>query len=135
MVDSNGDMVPFGTPGELLIRGYVNMIGYFNDAEKTKETIDSTNWLHTGYTIANSIFLLLTIVCNSYVFFRIIYRDQFVLYEDGYGNIVGRIKEMIIRGGENLFPVEIEYFLESHPLIVLAQVSAYRLRTLIHVFF
>ncbi|XP_025193594.1 acyl-CoA synthetase family member 2, mitochondrial-like [Melanaphis sacchari] len=96
VVDTNGDMVPFGTSGELLIRGYLIMSGYFNDEEKTKETIDSSGWLHTG--------------------------DQFVLFEDGYGNHVGRLKEMIIRGGENLFPKEIEYFLESHPLISQVQV-------------
>lgn len=48
VVDGNGIMVPFGTPGELLIRGYVNMNGYFNDEQKTKETIDSNRWLHTG---------------------------------------------------------------------------------------
>lgn len=48
VVDSNGEMVPFGTPGELLIRGYVTMSCYYNDDEKTKETIDSTRWLHTG---------------------------------------------------------------------------------------
>jgi len=48
VVDANGDMVPFGTPGELLIRGYLKMNGYFNDEEKTKETIDSNGWLHTG---------------------------------------------------------------------------------------
>ncbi|VVC42214.1 Hypothetical protein CINCED_3A019046 [Cinara cedri] len=96
VVDLNGEMVPFGTPGELLIRGYVNMIGYYNDEEKTKETIDSTKWLKTG--------------------------DQFMLYENGYGNVVGRTKDMIIRGGENIFPVDIEYFLESHPLITQVQV-------------
>ncbi|XP_050428074.1 medium-chain acyl-CoA ligase ACSF2, mitochondrial-like [Adelges cooleyi] len=96
VVDSQGHMVPFGTPGELLIRGYVNMTGYYNDPEKTKETIDSSGWLHTG--------------------------DQFVLYEDGYGNHAGRLKEMIIRGGENIFPKEIEYFLETHPSITQAQV-------------
>ncbi|KAL5241656.1 hypothetical protein ACI65C_009066 [Semiaphis heraclei] len=96
VVDTKGNMVPFGTPGELLIRGYLNMNGYFKDEEKTKETIDSNRWLHTG--------------------------DQFVLYEDGYGNHVGRLKEMIIRGGENLFPKEIEYFLESHPSISQVQV-------------
>lgn len=50
-------------------------------------------------------------------------RDQFVLYEDGYGNHVGRLKEMIIRGGENIFPKEIEYFLESHPSISQVQVN------------
>lgn len=53
----------------------------------------------------------------------ILYRDQFVLYENGYGNIVGRIKDMVIRGGENIFPAEIEYFLESHPLISQVQVN------------
>jgi len=96
VVDTNGEMVPFGIPGELLIRGYVNMNCYFNNEEKTKETIDSSRWLHTG--------------------------DQFVLYEDGYGNYVGRLKDMIIRGGENIFPMEIEFFLESHPSIVQAYV-------------
>jgi len=54
--------------------------------------------------------------------FTVVFRDQFVLYEDGYGNHVGRLKEMIIRGGENLFPKEIEYFLESHPSISQVQV-------------
>jgi len=60
-----------------------------------------------------------------------IYRDQFVLYEDGYGNHVGRLKEMIIRGGENLFPKEIEYFLESHPSISQVQVIKYNKHTTI----
>lgn len=58
-----------------------------------------------------------------FCFTVILYRDQFVLYENGYGNIVGRIKDMVIRGGENIFPVEIEYFLESHPLISQVQVT------------
>lgn len=61
------------------------------------------------------------VVINIYI----LYRDQFVLSEDGYGRHVGRIKEMIIRGGENIFPKEIEYFLESHPLISQAQVIIY----------
>jgi len=60
--------------------------------------------------------------------YMIVFRDQFVLYEDGYGNHVGRLKEMIIRGGENLFPKEIEYFLESHPMISQVQVIIYILR-------
>jgi len=62
--------------------------------------------------------------------FTVIFRDQFVLYEDGYGNHVGRLKEMIIRGGENLFPKEIEYFLESHPLITQIQVIIHSLSIL-----
>ncbi|VVC35502.1 AMP-dependent synthetase/ligase [Cinara cedri] len=72
------------------------MTGYYNDVERTKETIDSTRWLNTG--------------------------DQFVLHKNGYGNIIGRTKDMIIRGGENIFPVDIEHFLESHPLITQVQV-------------
>jgi len=59
--------------------------------------------------------------CLNYCF-TAVFRDQFVLYEDGYGSHVGRLKEMIIRGGENLFPKEIEYFLESHPSISQVQV-------------
>ena len=65
------------------------MLEYWDDPEKTKETIGNDKWLKTG--------------------------DQFVLQEDGYGKIVGRIKEMIIRGGENIFPKEIEDFLSTHP--------------------
>lgn len=89
VVDKDGLTVPFGQPGELYIRGYCNMLNYVNDEAKTKETIGDDKWLKTG--------------------------DQFILYEDGYAKIVGRLKEMIIRGGENLFPREIEDFLNMHP--------------------
>ncbi|KAL9707222.1 hypothetical protein quinque_010740 [Culex quinquefasciatus] len=92
VVDSAGNTVPFGTPGELWVRGYGTMLGYWNDPKKTKETIDVDKWLRTG--------------------------DQFVLRADGYGKIVGRIKEVIIRGGENIFPKEIEDFLNAHPKIL-----------------
>ncbi|XP_023301666.2 medium-chain acyl-CoA ligase ACSF2, mitochondrial [Lucilia cuprina] len=88
VVDAEGNIVPFGQPGELLVRGYLTMLGYHGDEEKTKETIGADKWLRTG--------------------------DQFVLQPDGYGRIVGRLKEMIIRGGENIFPKEIEDFLNAH---------------------
>ncbi|GLH05213.1 Luciferin 4-monooxygenase, partial [Gryllus bimaculatus] len=96
VVDRKGDIVPMGQPGELLIRGYCNMLYYGNDEEKTRETIDSSRWLHTG--------------------------DQIVLHEDGYAQVVGRIKDIIIRGGENIFPKEIEDFLSTHPDILDSQV-------------
>ncbi|XP_069687354.1 medium-chain acyl-CoA ligase ACSF2, mitochondrial-like isoform X2 [Periplaneta americana] len=96
VVDDKGKSVPFGTPGELWIRGYLTMLGYWNDDKKTEETIGRDKWLKTG--------------------------DQFILQENGYGKIVGRIKDMIIRGGENIFPKEIEEFLEKHPDILEAQV-------------
>ncbi|KDR17707.1 Acyl-CoA synthetase family member 2, mitochondrial [Zootermopsis nevadensis] len=96
VVDATGKMVPFGTPGELLIRGYLNMLGYWGEDDKTKEIIGPDRWVKTG--------------------------DQFVLYEDGYGQVVGRIKDMIIRGGENIFPKEIEQVLEQHSEILEAQV-------------
>lgn len=89
VVDDKGQTVPFGERGELWIRCYSAMLEYWDDPEKTKETIGNDKWLKTG--------------------------DQFVLQEDGYGKIVGRIKEMIIRGGENIFPKEIEDFLSTHP--------------------
>ncbi|XP_044268322.1 medium-chain acyl-CoA ligase ACSF2, mitochondrial isoform X2 [Tribolium madens] len=92
IVDKDGVVVPCGTPGELCIRAYCNMLGYWEDEAKTKEMIGSDNWLMTG--------------------------DQFILEEDGYGKVVGRLKEMIIRGGENIFPKEIEEFLNSHPNIL-----------------
>ncbi|XP_058818356.1 medium-chain acyl-CoA ligase ACSF2, mitochondrial isoform X1 [Topomyia yanbarensis] len=92
VVDRDGNTVPFGIPGELWVRGYGTMLGYWGDAQRTKETVDSDKWLRTG--------------------------DQFILREDGYGKIVGRIKEVIIRGGENIFPREIEDFLNTHPKIL-----------------
>lgn len=89
VVDEHGQTVPFGERGELCIRCYSSMLGYWEDPVKTQETIGNDKWLKTG--------------------------DQFVMQEDGYGRIVGRLKEMIIRGGENLFPKEIEDFISTHP--------------------
>ncbi|KAF2897795.1 hypothetical protein ILUMI_08382 [Ignelater luminosus] len=96
VVDAKGCIVPFGTPGELYVRGYTTMLGYWDDEKKTKETITDDHWLQTG--------------------------DQFILQEDGYGKIVGRLKDMIIRGGENIYPKEIEDFLNTHPDILETQV-------------
>jgi fatty-acyl-CoA synthase len=89
VIDGNGDVVPFGQAGELCVRGYMTLIDYFDDAVKTKEVLSADGWFRTG--------------------------DQFVLNENGYANIVGRLKEMIIRGGENIYPREIEDFLNTHP--------------------
>ncbi len=91
-----GRTVPRGTPGEFCTRGYSVMLGYWNEPEKTAEAIDSARWMHTG--------------------------DLGVMDEAGYLNIVGRIKDLIIRGGENVHPREVEEFLYSHPDIVDAQV-------------
>ncbi|KAG8227344.1 hypothetical protein J437_LFUL003333 [Ladona fulva] len=96
VVDNKGEMVPMGTPGELWVRGYCNMLGYWGDEDRTNETIGPDRWLRTG--------------------------DQFMLMENGYGKVVGRLKDMIIRGGENIFPKEIEEFLESHQSIAEVQV-------------
>ncbi|XP_015591573.1 acyl-CoA synthetase family member 2, mitochondrial [Cephus cinctus] len=92
VVDDKGSPVAFGHPGELWVRGYTSMIGYWNDEENTRKTITEDGWLKTG--------------------------DQFILEKNGYGRIVGRLKDMLIRGGENIFPKEVEHFLESHPGIV-----------------
>jgi fatty-acyl-CoA synthase len=91
-----GETVERGEPGELCTRGYSVMIGYWDDQEKTDEAIDADGWMHTG--------------------------DLGVMREDGYCNIVGRIKDMVIRGGENIYPREIEEFLYSHPDIEDVQV-------------
>lgn len=96
VIDREGYIVPVGVPGELCIRGYTTMLGYYGDEEKTSEVIDKTQWLRTG--------------------------DQVILTEDGYAKIVGRIKDMIIRGGENIYPKEIEDFLITHPDILEVQV-------------
>jgi fatty-acyl-CoA synthase len=96
IVDTEGRIVPRGTPGELLTRGYLVMRGYWNDAEKTAEAIDPAGWMHTG--------------------------DLATIDDEGYCNIVGRIKDMVIRGGENVYPREIEEFLYRHPKIQDVQV-------------
>jgi fatty-acyl-CoA synthase len=91
-----GRTVPYGTPGELCTRGYSVMRGYWNDTEKTDEAIDAGGWMHTG--------------------------DLATMDEEGYVNIVGRIKDMIIRGGENVYPREIEEYLYTHPDVTDVQV-------------
>jgi fatty-acyl-CoA synthase len=85
-----------GTPGELCTRGYSVMIGYWNQPDKTAEAVDAAHWMHTG--------------------------DLAVMDADGYLAITGRIKDMVIRGGENIYPREIEEFLYTHPDILDAQV-------------
>jgi len=91
IVDRNGRIVPRGEAGELCTRGYSVMLGYWNDEVRTKEAIDSAGWMHTG--------------------------DLATIDEDGYCRIVGRIKDMVIRGGENIYPREVEEFLYRHPKI------------------
>ncbi|MCF3178177.1 AMP-binding protein [Streptomyces sioyaensis] len=93
---ASGVTVPRGTPGELCTRGYSVMLGYWEEPERTAEVIDGARWMHTG--------------------------DLAVMNDDGYVRIVGRIKDMIIRGGENVYPREIEEFLYSHPKIADVQV-------------
>jgi fatty-acyl-CoA synthase len=93
---TTGEVVPRNTPGELCSRGYIVMLGYWNNPEATAEAIDAGRWMHTG--------------------------DLATMDEDGYLNIVGRIKDMIIRGGENVYPREIEEFLYTHPAIQDVQV-------------
>ncbi len=86
---ATGLVVPTGAPGEICTRGYSVMLGYWEEPERTAEAIDGAGWMHTG--------------------------DLAVMREDGYVNIVGRIKDLVIRGGENLYPREIEEFLFGHP--------------------
>ena len=91
VIDEAGRIVPRGAPGELCTRGYSVMAGYWDDPERTAEALDTAGWMHTG--------------------------DLATLDADGYGNIVGRIKDMVIRGGENVYPREIEEYLYRHPAI------------------
>jgi fatty-acyl-CoA synthase len=91
IIGANGAVVPRGTPGELCTRGYSVMMGYWGESERTLEAIDADGWMHTG--------------------------DLAVFDSEGYCNIVGRIKDMVIRGGENIYPREIEEFLYLHPKI------------------
>jgi fatty-acyl-CoA synthase len=96
IVDAEGRIVPRGEAGELCTRGYSVMLGYWDDPERTDEAIDRAGWMHTG--------------------------DLATLDDAGFCNIVGRIKDMVIRGGENVYPREIEEFLYRHPAIQDVQV-------------
>ena len=91
VVDGQGRTVPRGQSGELCTRGYSVMLGYWNDPERTADAIDGDGWMHTG--------------------------DLGTIDDQGYGNVVGRIKDMVIRGGENIYPREVEEFLFRHPKV------------------
>jgi fatty-acyl-CoA synthase len=93
---ATGRTQPIGEPGELCTRGYSVMLGYWRDEERTREAIDAAGWMHTG--------------------------DLATMDADGYLNIVGRIKDLVIRGGENVYPREVEEFLYTHPDIADVQV-------------
>ncbi|MDA8585190.1 AMP-binding protein [Rhodobacteraceae bacterium] len=96
LVDETGKTVPRGTPGELCTRGYLVMQGYWGDEDTTRAAIDAEGFLHTG--------------------------DLAVMDDDGYATISGRLKDMVIRGGENIYPREVEEFLYQHPKILDVQV-------------
>jgi fatty-acyl-CoA synthase len=91
VIDLDGNALPRGATGELCTKGYSVMLGYWDDPEKTAEALDAEGWMHTG--------------------------DLAVIDEAGYGNIVGRIKDMVIRGGENVYPREVEEYLYRHPKV------------------
>jgi fatty-acyl-CoA synthase len=93
---ATGNVIPRGSPGELCTRGYSVMLGYWDNRDATATAIDAGRWMHTG--------------------------DLAVMSDQGYVNISGRIKDMIIRGGENVYPREIEEFLYSHPKVSDVQV-------------
>jgi fatty-acyl-CoA synthase len=92
IIDADGRIVPRGVKGELLTRGYSVMLGYWGDEDKTREAIDAARWMHTG--------------------------DLAVIDEQGFAAIVGRSKDMVIRGGENIYPREVEEFLYRHPKVL-----------------
>jgi fatty-acyl-CoA synthase len=96
LVGEDGNLVPIGQPGEICCRGYSVMRGYWDEPERTAETIDRGGWLHSG--------------------------DLGTMDGEGYVRIVGRLKDMIIRGGENVYPREVEEFLFTHPAVQEVQV-------------
>ena len=89
IVDDTGRIVPAGVTGELCTRGYSVMLGYWGDRGATAEVLDAAGWMHTG--------------------------DLATIDDEGYCNIVGRLKDMVIRGGENVYPREVEEYLFTHP--------------------
>lgn len=96
VVDAAGRVVPRGVAGELCTRGFGVMRGYWGEPEQTAAAIDAAGWMHTG--------------------------DLATIDADGYGNIVGRLKDMVVRGGENVYPREVEEHLLTHPAVLDAQV-------------
>ena len=96
IVNQRSEIVRRGQVGEICVRGYSVMLGYWDDPERTAEAIDAAGWMHTG--------------------------DLGTIDQDGYGKIVGRLKELVIRGGENISPAEIEELLHRHPRVEMAQV-------------
>jgi fatty-acyl-CoA synthase len=96
LIGADGAVVPVGAPGEICCRGYSVMQGYWDEPVRTAETIDKSGWLHSG--------------------------DLGVMDGEGYTRIVGRLKDMIIRGGENVYPREVEEFLFTHPAVEQVQV-------------
>jgi fatty-acyl-CoA synthase len=96
VIDAGGRIVPIGQAGELCTRGYAVMRGYWEDEQRTREAIDPAGWMHTG--------------------------DLATIDAEGYCNIVGRVKDMLIRGGENVYPREIEEYLLRHPAVQDVQV-------------
>jgi fatty-acyl-CoA synthase len=96
LIDPEGRLVPCGTQGEICFRGYMVMRGYWNGEAETEDTIDPARWLHSG--------------------------DLGTMDEDGYITVTGRSKDMVIRGGENIYPREIEEFLFGHPAVADVQV-------------
>jgi len=96
IVDAAGRIVPVGQPGELCTRGYAVMRGYWEDEARTRESIDAAGWMHSG--------------------------DLATIDAEGYANIVGRVKDMLIRGGENVYPREVEEYLLRHPGVLDVQV-------------
>lgn len=96
IIDENSKTVSPGTQGELCTRGYSVMIGYWDEPERTAESIDQDGWMHSG--------------------------DLAVIDKDGYGNITGRVKDMVVRGGENVYPAEVENYLFRHPAVQEVQV-------------
>jgi fatty-acyl-CoA synthase len=96
IIDADGRPVPRGTTGELCTRGYSVMKGYWGDEAKTRAAVDADGWMHTG--------------------------DLATMDDQGYVNIVGRLKDMVIRGGENVYPREVEEFLYRHPQVQDVQV-------------
>ncbi|WP_447761506.1 AMP-binding protein [Sphingopyxis panaciterrae] len=91
IVDTEGNIVPSGEPGELCTRGYSVMIGYWDEPQRTADSIDADGWMHSG--------------------------DLATIDPQGYGNIVGRLKDMVIRGGENIYPREVEDYFYRHPAV------------------
>lgn len=130
LVDKKGNIVPIGAEGELCVRSYAVTLGYWGEPEKTSEAMEQSRWFHTGLASILNTDIAFIAFSTSHMYNFINFRDIFTMTESGHGCFVGRIKEMVNRGGENVYPREVEDYLKTHPNIKEGKLTHFKLKDL-----